>query len=59
MLLMKVLAKCRHVKQYLLIYITNGLSQCFQNIFAHGLLLASKNNHGLSHPCSHKYGMCG
>jgi len=31
------------------------LQQCFPNLFACNPLLLSKNNHGLSHPCSRKY----
>lgn len=45
MFLMKALSVCLHVKQYLVICITNGLPQCFHKIFAHGLLLATKKNH--------------
>jgi hypothetical protein len=33
----------------------NTLKQCLPNFFARGLLLALKNNHGSSHPCSRKY----
>jgi hypothetical protein len=28
------------------------IDQCFPNIFARGLLVNPKNNHGSSHPCS-------
>jgi hypothetical protein len=42
-----------------LTYSFNIQMQCFPNLFAHGPLLASKNNHGSSHPCSCKYRMSG
>jgi len=35
------------------------LRQCFPNFFARGPLLASKNKHGSSHPCSRKCKMSG
>ena len=36
---------------------SHNLEQSFPNFFPSGPLLASKNNHGSSHPCSRKYGV--
>jgi len=33
----------------------NSQERCFPNICARRPLLASKNNHGFSYPCSRKY----
>jgi len=35
--------------------VRDQFGQCFPNFFAHGHLLATKNNHGSSNPCSCKY----
>lgn len=36
-----------------------GLEQGFPKLFAHGSLMALKNNHCSSHPCSHKHTVSG
>jgi hypothetical protein len=37
------------------LWVTKILERVFPNIFTGGPLFDSKNNHGASHPCSHKY----
>ena len=56
----------RHIKYYFFFLVgsfemhfvtltgSSTLDQCSSNVFAHEPLLAMKNNHGSSHPCSSK-----